>query len=225
MGTYWRECPKIVPRLRSAYSCKMLAPPKIRAFFEAVQELIAYAEATFGLFHDAAAGFGHFSSQISSLVDQEIKDGVARANALSLPLIYKDGEPVSGTPLHRSTLGEVIDRCAPHGPNESFLGNMCVVSLYTFWELESRHRISEALEIPLNNVKSDLFGDLRWLRHAVLHKHGRASIEVENSKVLKWFKSGDKIVIDRERLKQVVTQIRSFPDGLITDGFDPFKAG
>jgi hypothetical protein len=197
------------------------APPKVQAFFEAIQELIAYAESTFGLFHDAAAGFGHFSLQISALVESEVKGGVERADALAFPLIFMDQNPVSGPALHKATLGEVIDRCSPHGPNEVFLGNMCLVALYTFWELESRHRIADALDIPLNNVRSDLFGDLRWLRHAVLHKHGKASIEVEKAKILTWFKVGDQIVVDRERLKQIVLHIRSFPDGLVTQGFDP----
>lgn len=102
---------------------------------------------------------------------------------------------------------------------------MCVVALYTFWELRSRHRISESLEIPLNNVRSDLFGDLRWLRHAILHKRGRASGEVEKAKVLIWFKTGDEIAVDRQKLKQIVEAIRSFPDGLVTEGFDPSKPG
>ena len=146
----------------------MSTPPKIKGLFESVQELIAYADSTFGLFHDAAAGFGSFSSQISALVAKEVESGATQTKALNLPLIYNEGEPLSTTtPLHRSTLGQVIDRCLPHGPNEVFLGNMCVVALYTFLELRSRNRISESLEIPLNNVRSALFGNLRWLRHAI----------------------------------------------------------
>ena len=58
-----------------------------------------------------------------------------------------------------------------------------------------------------------------------MHKRGKASAEVEKAKVLIWFNTGDEIVVDRHKLKQIVEAIRSFPDGLVTEGFDPSKPG
>src|SRR6202012_4534258 len=95
--------------------------------------------------------------------------------------------PEAGTELHRSTLGESLERVAPHGPNERFLGNMCLVSIFSFWEHRTRSLIASALLIPDASVKSNLFGDIRYLRHCLLHCGGIADNRVAGAKVLKWF--------------------------------------
>ena len=54
------------------------------------------------------------------------------------------------------------------------------------------------------------------LRNIILHAADRAPAEVSRFRALNWFKPGDPLVIDRDKLLEVVDYIRStFPDGLI----------
>lgn len=192
------------------------------AMKEAADELARHVEGTYGLFHDAAQGWLAISKTLQQLVELEMQRGMSRNQALLSPLIHGKGNPHDGgVALYESTLGEGISRCAPHGPNEQFLGNMCLVSIYSFWEDKTRGRIADALGITKDDVQSGLFSELAKLRHLILHAGGRADDRVKRFEVLKWFAPGDSIVIDREKLHEVVQLIRRFPDGLKTNGYVP----
>lgn len=196
--------------------------PDIGAFVRSIHELLRHAESTFGLFHDAAQGALAFGRSLEELVRYEVDRGLTRADALNAKLTHGTGNPAEGgMALHTSTLGEAIERNQPHGSNERFLGSMCLVSIYGFWDSGTRSEIARALCIEHNSVKSDLFGDIRTLRHLLLHAGGVADNTVAKCKVLKWFEPGESVIIDRDKLCEVVEHIRAFPEGLHTPGFNP----
>jgi hypothetical protein len=74
-----------------------------------------------------------------------------------------------------------------------------------------------------DNVQSDLFGDINKMRNVILHASGIMDQRARSMKVLKWFSVGDRVIVDREKLHQVILLIRQFPDGLHTPGYDPLK--
>ena len=47
-----------------------------------------------------------------------------------------------------------------------------MVFLFTFWEDEIRPRLAAAKGTPINEIRSDIMGDMRILRHAILHAKG-----------------------------------------------------
>jgi hypothetical protein len=66
---------------------------------------------------------------------------------------------------------------------------MLITLIYGAWEDKYREQLAEALGYAeKNRVKHDLFYDLAKLRHAVVHNGGIATSEVEEARVLKWFK-------------------------------------
>lgn len=191
-------------------------------FFTAIQEIKVDAETTFGLFHDTAQGWIRLSSMLEGLVSMEMRTKrITREQALNAVVIHGQGEPETGIPLHESTLGEAIKRASPHGPNEILLGNMCLVSIYTFWDVRGRSEIAKALGIENAGVSCDLYGDLRHIRHMLIHNGGYADKKADSLKLLRWYKPGDRIVTTRQRLHEIVEAIRTLPQGLRTEGFDP----
>ena len=58
------------------------------------------------------------------------------------------------------------------GSNETQQALSILVFLFTAWELDIRPRLAKAANVELNDVASDIMGDLRIIRHATLHAKG-----------------------------------------------------
>lgn len=125
---------------------------------------------------------------------------------------YVNGDPnkPGSDFLQVSTQVEQKARNEEGGANYKFIANMCLVSIYQYWEDEYRKKIEQALGLEENGVQSDIMGDIRWLRESIIHNKGGAKKEVEKCKVLKWFKKDDEITIDRNMFKEMVRQIYKF---------------
>ena len=110
--------------------------------------------------------------------------------------------------LHRSTRGDFKRRTAPGGLDARLLSQMLVALLYGAWEDRYRKRVALSLGYPGKNaLRSDLFWDINKLRQAILHNGGRATEDVEQAKIIRWFRRGDEIFISRERAQQLLDEI------------------
>lgn len=126
------------------------------------------------------------------------------------PLYYGDGPAGEATQVaHTTTLGERIGRNACDSENCTFFGNMALVTIYGFWEDHYREKIAETRGIAKDDIKSDVMGDIRHLRHSIIHNIGIATKEVENCKVLKWFNEGDKVFLNEQMFLQMISHVRA----------------
>jgi hypothetical protein len=55
------------------------------------------------------------------------------------------------------------------------LTQQLIVTLYTAWEHQYRSRIAEAHGCHKDNIKSQFFGELGWLRNDIVHSRGLAT--------------------------------------------------
>lgn len=78
---------------------------------------------------------------------------------------------IPGVAGARALVGEV----AEGGLTHRRLTQQWVVTVYTAWEAEFRKRLAVARDIPEHEVRADFFGDLRRLRHDIVHHRGVAS--------------------------------------------------
>jgi len=124
--------------------------------------------------------------------------------------MYGTGNPNEGTPeiFHTTTQRELRDRNLPAGRNAKFLGNICVATIYQFWEDHYRERIASVFDVEKTEVRSDLFGDLRLLRNSIIHNSSIAITDIEKCKVLKWFRKGDEIFIDGKKFEEITKLVR-----------------
>lgn len=124
-----------------------------------------------------------------------------------------DFHPVSMSPVMRQ--GALALRVSNDGENTLLLGNQCIVTAYTYWEEYLRLEIGKAFgKLPLDatltednrkilnkHITSDFWGDIRYLRHSIVHGNGIATSDIARCKQIKWFKPGDPIVLTYDRMR------------------------
>jgi len=131
----------------------------------------------------------------------------------STEYIFGKGDPNLPTSikLYRCTQGEYKERNSEKGINFRFIGNMCVIAIYQYWEDYFRQKIANLLnKTNKNELASDIMGDLKILRHSIIHHRSIALKEVENCKLLRWFKKDDDIFIDKNMMEHIVFQVKSY---------------
>jgi hypothetical protein len=133
--------------------------------------------------------------------------------------------------------GEVKKRTAKNGTNYILMARQCVVSAYTYWEVYLRKEIGIALGIIepkikdkeeiqriLNKyVKSDFWGDMKRLRHAILHKNGIADSDISKCKILKWFEPGQPIDLDFDKMRFIFLQMGHYRNYIHSLSLPPRK--
>ncbi len=112
--------------------------------------------------------------------------------------------------LYKCTVGECKERNSERGMNSRFVGNMCVIAVYQYWDDYYRQEIASLLNKAKNELTSDIMGDLKILRRSIIHHRGIALKEVENCKLLHWFKKDDEIFIDRNMMQYIVSQVKVY---------------
>lgn len=141
-------------------------------------------------------------------------------------LCNKDFSPVSMSPLMKQ--GDIKKRTKEDGHNYLLLGNQCLVAAYSYWEEYLRIEIGKAVGILedkavdskarrkiLNKyIISDLWGDIKYLRHSIIHNNGIANSDIGKCKIFKWFKPGDPIALDYEKMRVIFLKLGAFRNEL-----------
>lgn len=164
------------------------------------------------MFHDALMGWSHARQVLEKFIASDMAQGKSLEDARGRLFTYGKGDE-KWRRLHTSKIGEVLDRCQPHASNERILANQCFVSICSFWERKTRGAIAKACGVSI--VEHELFGEIYKLRNWILHAN-RAPAEINRFRILKWFNPGDEMILDREKLLEMVDLIRfELPNGLI----------
>jgi hypothetical protein len=181
-------------------------------------EFNAEMNAAYGLYLDATSGF-------SALVDLITKLQQESGATDDTPFFYGSGEP--GHPenvlLHQTTQGILKARIQKGGGNYFILARLLIVLLYELWETAYRTRLATAADIPRDKLTVPIFGDLRLLRHAILHNKGclgpRAAGQLE---VLTPSTAGS-VDYNNTDIERVIRLIKTTLDELVTrwTGEDP----
>ncbi|MGA1825502.1 MAG: hypothetical protein ACMUIP_12660, partial [bacterium] len=90
---------------------------------------------------------------------------------------------------YSSTQAEYKKRNSPDGINYRFIGNMALISIYEYWENSCRNKLANYHQVDQKKIKSIIFGDLRLLRHSIVHHKGIALPNVEQCKIFNWYKT------------------------------------
>ena len=172
----------------------------------------------YGVYLDATTGFDKLrewfaTSQADTLVVlRNTHPELATIEYLdSVHMIYGKGNPniPEAIELHRCTQKEYKERNSENGLNFRFLGNMALVSLYQYWEDFHRAQIAKELGVEKVDLKVPIMGDLRLMRISIIHHAGVALKDIENCELLKWYKEGDEIFINKVKFEDIIYQIKN----------------
>lgn len=118
---------------------------------------------------------------------------------------------------------EALTMIAPGGAVARQLGNQWVVHVYTGWETHFRPRLASAHNVEVDAVKSPMFGDLRRLRHDIIHHGGVATQRWSGSCEVfgHWATVGETISISDREIREFVIHLQHRPIGEIQDSDSP----
>ena len=193
-----------------ADACVMTQKNKIKylRLHELAQELSSFVHNIQGLYLDSVIGFKLINKYIEK--DQSmLKEFVASEPELatdefqdSLSFQHSDiyGDDFSASAIHFAKKGEVKKRNKSNGENSKLVANLCIVMLYSFWEHYFRSEVAKAY--GLEEINDDFWGDMRFLRHDILHCKSRCE-KSNKAKILRWFKKGEKITITQDMMRDI----------------------
>jgi hypothetical protein len=178
---------------------------------DAIESFWDTVDRAYGAYLDAHMGFHLVANTLTDLQKQFAPQLNLTPEQLDkLPFTFGHGAPddPKSQRLHEVSQGEVKDRNRQHGENSLFMGSLCLVAIYQFWEDHFRNEVAAELKVDRGDLKHDLLGDIRLIRNTIVHHGGVAKADIAKCRLLKWFKPGDSVAIDEEKMKQIVFAIR-----------------
>jgi hypothetical protein len=143
---------------------------------EILREFIDFTNQQVGVYMDALAGFEGHHTHIERQVFRGNRPGSTRMGKDGVPEVtwvsYED--PSKPDIIHNRIVRteEYLRVNAKGGSNEQQHSRAVLVFLFTYWEDEIRPRLAVAMNQPVDNIRSDVMGDLRIVRNAILHSKG-----------------------------------------------------
>jgi len=157
------------------------SPIQNERFDDVVREFIDFINAQVGVYMDALAGFeGHYARVERQIHMANRPTSLRKADDGEQVMVWTSYEDPSKPDIIHNRIIRAEDYLlinAPGGANEQQHARAIIVFLYTAWELEYRPRLAVAKSIDLNEIKSDVMGDLRIIRHSILHTKSTLSSE------------------------------------------------
>jgi hypothetical protein len=193
-------------------------PADIPLIEEYAASFNAEINGTYGLYLDATAGFAALFRRLEE-TQQE-----AGATDDSL-FFYGRGAP--GTPenvlQHQTTQGILKARIQEGGGNYFRLARLVVVMLYELWETGYRRPLASAAGVRPEDLLVSVFGDLRLLRHEILHN--KARLTPETTAKLEVLQPPDSATVDLHEgdVERIVWAMKAAIDELVKTwtGRDP----
>lgn len=146
------------------------------AFDLVIREYIDFVNKQVGVYMDALAGFaGHHvrvERQIHR-VQRPVKSGVNdKGEQVVVWASYED--PTKPDVIHNRIIRatDYMEANSKDGSNAQQHSQAVLVFLFTYWEDEIRPRLAVSKNIELQEIRSDIMGDLRILRNVILHAKG-----------------------------------------------------
>ncbi|MXX17742.1 MAG: hypothetical protein F4Z52_11270 [Gammaproteobacteria bacterium] len=134
-----------------------------------------------------------------SQVNDWLKSGTTMSNKLS----FGQGDPNEPSTVadYSVTFAELLPRFDPSSQQAKAVRARLIVFAYTLWEKVYRPAIRKECKV---DIDSDVFGDLRHYRHAILHHKGKLNTDI---RVLTVFGKGDFIEPTADQLREVFKQL------------------
>jgi hypothetical protein len=106
-------------------------------------------------------------------------------------------------------IGEAIDSSQADGVFPDKIAKSFVTAMYSEWDEVFRHRVASEIGTNAKAIRSDLMGDLRLIRHCIVHNKSTITHEHERLKELKWQLSPGKLTITKEMFSSLIDQINT----------------
>ena len=181
---------------------------------EIIREYIDFVNRQVGVYIDALAGFeGHYARVERQIhrVDRPVGTRPdEKGQQVMVWASYED--PTKPDIIHNRIIRaqDYLEANSKDGSNSQQHSQAILVFLFTYWEEETRPRLAVARGVNKDSIKSNIMGDLRELRHAILHTKGIIKPEKYNklSMLKNMFEVGKPIHITYENMNDIFKYIK-----------------
>jgi len=185
----------------------------VKDSINAREEFLRVLRAHHGIYLDALWGFRTVRDQVEQAQRLSLRHGNPSEMAIEkldeTVLFVGDKDPAEHRVEHVAKMGWFKRRNSPGELNQVFLGNLIVVSIFSFWEDHYRSLIASELTIAKEQLLIPVLGDIRLLRNDIIHHSAVATQRIERCEILRWFKRGDRISLDAQQVDTIVCEIRN----------------
>jgi hypothetical protein len=122
-------------------------------------------------------------------------------------LIVGTGHPDAGRWHASMKIGEAIESSQADGAFSNKIAKSFIVAMYSEWDEVYRHQVALEVGVVSKAVKCDLMGDLRLLRHCIVHNKSIIADEQSKVRELKWPLLPGKLAITDSMFSQLIDQI------------------
>ncbi len=140
---------------------------------------------------------------LKEFVDKFSKLHPNRANSL----IVGAGHPDDGKWHGSINIGELLDASQPDGTFLDTIAKSFISTIYSSWDEYYRNSIADEAGVEQKKVISNLMGDLRHIRHCIVHKKSILSNEPEKLKEISWKLVAGPLCISDEMLQELMDQV------------------
>jgi len=145
-------------------------------FEDVIQEIIDFVNQQSGVYMDSMAGFAGHQVRVKRQVARAQRPVDKKVGSDGIPVIVHTSYEVAGEPdvVMQRTIraSDFLEANSENGSNEKQQVRSILVFIYTFWEKEYRPRLASCKNVEANKIRSDIMGDIRVLRNAILHEKG-----------------------------------------------------
>ena len=185
---------------------------------ELVDEFWEKVDSIYGVYLDGVEGFQEIHDKTKSTFEKTARQVEEQAGFKMNPeqiiqafaRLAKPEEKGKPKALHQVNFQARMKRNKPDGNNMIYIGQVCVVSIYQFWNDHYRNKIAKFLGYETNQLQVNLFGDLKNIRDSIIHNNGFAINRIKNNNVITVFSPKQLITINKKLFEQIVDLIKQW---------------
>ena len=123
-------------------------------------------------------------------------------------LFIGSGHPDEGKAHSKISLKDAVIHSQKNGMFSDMIAKAIIVTIYSEWDELYRHKIAHEVNLDSKNVASDLMGDLRIVRHWIVHNKSVIDKDHTKIKILPWpLRFGEELKISNEMFSSLIDMI------------------
>lgn len=149
-------------------------------FVEICQEFVTVINMHVGGYVDACAGFAGNCARVERQVAKILREQRSKPNRKdgTVVVFASFNDPDHPDAIHHRIVAakDFIKQNAEAGSNAQMHAASAIIFIFAKWDEVIRPRLALAKSVTVNQISSDIMGDIRLLRHAILHNDGELSM-------------------------------------------------
>lgn len=191
-------------------------------FVDVCREFIDLVNSHVGSYVDACAGFAGNKARVERQVCKIMRAQKSKPNAKdgTVVVFASFDDPDSPDAIHHRIVAakEFIESNSEAGSNAQLHAHSAIVFLFSKWDEVIRPKLAAAKHAKPNEINSDIMGDLRLIRHAIIHNDGSLTAAAHGKlKLISSLVMPGKLNLSNDVMHAIFAQVKAGTAKLLCD--------